>query len=155
MGWELRMDAKDIWLLLAGAVLGYPVALLATFTTPPLSNAFSKFKSGFIERNKARALAGYALVWGLKSGQVDKYIYALNNWGFIRVYVVFFAMCSVVALLSNDPIGKWSNLCGTVFLVLLVFRRTSRLLLTANRLANFEAYRAELLQRWPDLALPE
>jgi len=39
--------------------------------------------------------------------------------------------------------------------VLLVFRRTSRLLLTANRLANFEAYRAELLQRWPDLALPE
>ena len=104
------MEAKDYWLLIAGALLGYVVNLIATYTAPSVGWAFSKLKSGFIERNKARALAGYALVWGLKSGQVDKYIYALNNWGFILVYVVFFAMCSVVALLSNDPIGKWSNL---------------------------------------------
>ena len=149
------MEAKDYWLLIAGALLGYVVNLIATYTAPSVGWAFSKLKSGFIERNKARALAGYALVWGLKSGQVDKYIYALNNWGFILVYVVFFAMCSVVGLLSNDPLAKWSNLGGTVFLVLLVFRRTSRLLLTANRLADFEGYRAQLLQRWPDLVLPE
>jgi hypothetical protein len=149
------MEAKDVWLLLASIPISYLAGLLTVYTAPSIGTAFGKLRAGFIERNKARALAGYALVWGLKSGQIDKYIYALNSWGFILVYVVFFAMCSVVGLLSNDPLAKWSNLGGTVFLVLLVFRRTSRLLLTANRLADFEGYRAQLLQRWPDLVLPE
>ena len=64
------MEAKDYWLLIAGALLGYVVNLIATYKAPSVGWAFSKLKSGFIERNKARALAGYALVWGLKSGQV-------------------------------------------------------------------------------------
>jgi len=50
------MEAKDAWLLFAGAFLGFVGSLLATFAAPPLSTAFGKLKSGFIERNKAKAL---------------------------------------------------------------------------------------------------
>jgi hypothetical protein len=31
----------------------------------------------------------------------------------------------------------------------------SQLFLTMHRLADFEAYRAELLRRWPDIKLPD
>ena len=47
------METKDVWLLLAGAVVGYVINLTATFTAPSVGSAFGKLKSGFIERKKA------------------------------------------------------------------------------------------------------
>jgi hypothetical protein len=79
------METKDVWLLLAGAVPGYVINLTATFTAPSVGTAFGKLKSGFIERNKARALAANAEVRDLKSGERDKYLYAINHWGFISL----------------------------------------------------------------------
>jgi hypothetical protein len=40
------METKDVWLLLAGAVLGYVINLMATFTAPSVGTAFGKLKSG-------------------------------------------------------------------------------------------------------------
>jgi hypothetical protein len=168
MGWELRMDAKDIWLLLAGAVLGYPVALLATFTTPPLSNAFSKFKSGFIERNKAKALAAYAFVYDLKTGKRDKYLYAINSWGMLTaLMLVAIAAWSLGLATGRETRGVLGrpeeNALSLILLVtaiplgltLMAASRIMYLFLTLNRVDNFEAYRASLLRRWPGIKLPD
>ncbi|MCK1547165.1 hypothetical protein IVA87_19220 [Bradyrhizobium sp. 147] len=48
------MEAKDIWLLVAGTILGFVTNILSTFAMPTIGTAFGKLKSGFIERNKAR-----------------------------------------------------------------------------------------------------
>jgi len=68
--WGLhRMETKDAWILLAGTMLGFVASLLATFTAPSIGSAFDRLKSGFIERNKARALFSYAEVLALKNWQ--------------------------------------------------------------------------------------
>jgi hypothetical protein len=159
------MDAKDIWLLIAGAVLGYPVALLATFTTPPLSSAFSKLKSGFIERNKAKALAAYAFVHDLKSGKRDKYLYAINGWGLLSAIILVGFAAVFVGIATGNVLGRphGENALGfrllglaiTVGVALMFLSRTIHLALTLARLDNFEAYRASLLRRWPDIKLPD
>jgi hypothetical protein len=148
------METKDAWLLLAGAVLGYIINLMATFTAPSVGTAFSKLKSGFIERNKAKALAAYVEVCDLKSGTWDKYLYALNSWGFILVYMLFCIMCSIIAVLGNPEIKVPAGI-GAVLGWLMAIRRTAYLVITLNRIRNFETYRAELLRRWPDINLPD
>jgi hypothetical protein len=149
------METKDIWLLFGGAAIGYIINLISTFTAPPVGSALGKLKSGFIERNKARAVASYAEVRDLKSGEWDKYLYALNSWGFILVHMLFCTMCSIVAVLGNQPQIKLPAGVGAVFGLQMALRRTSHLTLTLNRIRNFEDYRAELLRRWPDIKLPE
>ncbi len=143
------MEAKGAWLLFAGAFLGFVGSLLATFAAPPLSNAFGKLKSGFIERNKARALAAYAEVRELKSGENDKYLYALKSWSLIIFNLVLFALFSIIAQLSNFPTSIVAHMVGAVVLLILLARRLAHHSITFNRLANFEDYRAELLRRWP------
>jgi hypothetical protein len=164
-GWRInrglgrRMETKDLWLLLAGAVLGYGMNLIATFTAPSVGSAFSKLKSGFIERNKAKALTAYAEVRDLKSGKRDKYLYAINGWGFIIVYLLLAVLAGVAivgeAIHPAEPAFALLALTILVLAAFLAMRRGSNLLLTLSRLANFEAYRAELLRRWPDANLPD
>jgi hypothetical protein len=149
------MEAKDVLLLLAGSILGFVTSLLATFTAPSIGNAFGKLRCGFIERNKSKALASYAQVRNLKSGAWDKYLYALNSWGFVMVHLVFFAVCTTVGLLHTDPTIRLAGGIGAVVGPVLSLRRLSIMLITLTRVAHFDDYRAELLQRWPDLVLPE
>jgi hypothetical protein len=148
------MNTKDAWLLLAGAFLGFVGSLLATFTAPSVGSVFGKLKSGFIERSKASAVAAYAEVRDLKSGAWDKYLYALNSWGFILVYLLFCIMCSIVAVLGSPEIKLPAGV-GAVFCWLMAIRRTAYLTIALNRIRNFEDYRAQLLRRWPDIVLPE
>jgi hypothetical protein len=160
-GWRInrglgrRMETKDLWLLLAGAVLGYVINLIANFTAPSVGSAFGKLKSGFIERNKAKALDAYAGVRDLKSGAWDKYLYALNSWGFIIVYLLFGTMGSIVGLLAKDQATGVFALGSAMVGLLMAFRRISNLFLTLGRVENFEDSRAELLRRWPDVDLPD
>jgi hypothetical protein len=109
------MEAKDVLLLVAGPIPGYLMSLLATFSAPPLSSVFGKLKSGWIERNKAKALANYVVARDLNSGKWDKYLYALNSWGFVIAHLVFCAMGTTVGLLHSDPIirlvGAFSAAC--------------------------------------------
>lgn len=148
------MGTKDVWLLLAGAALGYVINLITTFTAPSVGSAFGKLKSGFIERNKAKALAAYAEVRDLKSGAWDKYLYALNSWGFILVYMLFCIMSSIIAVLGNPEIKVPAGI-GAVLTSLMALRRTAYVVIALNRIRNFEDYRAELLRRWPDINLPD
>jgi hypothetical protein len=140
---------------MAGSILGFLTSLLATFTALPIGNAFGKLKSGLIERNKAKALASYAVVQDLKSGKWDKYLYALNSWGFVIVHLVFFAMCTTIGLLHSEPIIRLAGGVGSGIGMALSLRRLSYLIMTLRRVEGFDYYRAELLRRWPDLVLPE
>jgi hypothetical protein len=149
------METKDAWLLLASIPLSYLAGLLTTFTAPPLSNAFGKLKSGFIERNRARALASYAVVQDLRSGKWDKYLYSLDSWGFILVHLLFGLASGIIGVLTNDPIVRVSTMAVSVLATLMSIRRTAHLFLTRSRMNNFDDYRAELLRRWPDIVLPE
>lgn len=119
-----------------------------------MAPAFGKLKSGFIERNKAKALAAYAEVRDLKSGAWDKYLYALNSWGFILVYMLFCIMSSIIAVLGNPEIKVPAGI-GAVLTSLMALRRTAYVVIALNRIRNFEDYRAELLRRWPDINLPD
>jgi hypothetical protein len=163
------MEAKDMWLLLAGAVLGYVINLTATFTAPSVGTAFGKLKSGFIERNKARALAAYAEVRDLKSGKRDKYLYAISHWGlvtflyptsFLAAFIVFAARRAIgpdsfYQAQENAP-AFWLFVSAiAASLIFAVVSGTLRVVLTLSRLENFEDYRAELLRRWPDIELPD
>jgi hypothetical protein len=159
------METKDLWLLLAGAAVGYVINLMATFTAPSVGTAFGKLKSGFIERNKAKALAAYAEVRDLKSGKSDKYLYAINGWGFIiaalLVVVIACVAASLIKMVEVVHATEYDfalKLASTGILMLAMFLATRRffnLHLTLGRLANFEDYRAELLRRWPDINLPD
>jgi hypothetical protein len=157
------MEAKDAWLLFAGAFLGFVGSLLATFAAPPLSTAFGKLKSGFIERNKAKALARYSEVRDLRSGKRDKYFYAINHWGVLTFITVTTPLAVLLGFETRIAFGlphtgaQASIAAVVVALLLAVFllRRTLRFLLTLGRLENFENYRAQLLRRWPDIVLPE
>jgi hypothetical protein len=113
------METKDLWLLLAGAVVGYVINLMATFTAPSVGTAFGKLKSGFI-----------------------------------LVYMLFCIMGSIVGILGNPEIKLPSGV-GAVFGLLMAIRRLAYLIITLNRIQNFEDYRAELLRRWPDVDLPD
>jgi lysylphosphatidylglycerol synthetase-like protein (DUF2156 family) len=155
------METKDVWLLLAGAVLGYVINLTATFTAPSVGTAFSKLRSGIIERNKAKALAAYGEVRDLKSGKRDKYLYAINGWGFITTYLLLAVMACVAVVAEVVTAAEHSfafallALTVLVLTALLAMRRLISLLLTLGRLEDFETYRAELLRRWPDINLPD
>jgi hypothetical protein len=64
-------------------------------------------------------------------------------------------MCSIVAVLGSDPEIKLSAGVGAMLGWLMAIRRTAYLIITLNRIQNFEHYRAQLLRRWPDIVLPE
>jgi hypothetical protein len=148
------MDIKDTWLLLLGGIVGYIGSLIATFTAPSVTSVFGKLRSGFIERNKARALDAYVEARDLKSGKRDKYLYAIMSWGFILVHMLFFVTGSIIGLLDKDTVLRLPSLAIAMFATLMALRRTAYLVLTLDRVANFENYRAELLRRWPDIILP-
>jgi hypothetical protein len=148
------MDMKDTWLLLLGGVVGYIGSLVATFTAPSVSSGFGKLRSGLIERNKAKALDAYTETLDLKSGKRDKYLYAVMSWGFIIVYMLFFVAGSIVGLLDKDTVFRLPLLASAMCCALMALRRTAYLVITLDRLANFETYHAELLRRWPDIILP-
>jgi hypothetical protein len=50
---------------------------------------------------------------------------------------------------------RWALIALTAVIELIFLIRLGRLIITLNRLENFDRYRAELLKRWPDLVLPE
>src|ERR1700738_4392109 len=100
------METKDAWLLLAGFILGYIGNLIATFTAPSVGSAFIKLKSGFIERNKASALASYAVVRDLKSGKRDKYLHTLTNWGLDLSFLLIFALSAIAYITAHDWLHK-------------------------------------------------
>jgi hypothetical protein len=163
------METKDMWLLLAGAVFGYVINLIATFTAPSVGTAFGKLKSGFIERNKARALAAYAEVWDFRSGKRDKYLYAINHWGLVTFLSLTCFLAAFIGFAARRAIGPDSFyraqenasafwlvvLAIAASLMFVIVRGTLRLALTLSRIENFEDYRAELLRRWPDIDLPD
>ncbi|WP_454641879.1 hypothetical protein [Bradyrhizobium liaoningense] len=172
------MDAKDIWLLVAGTILGFVTNILSTFAIPTVGSAFGKLKSGFIERNKARALANYCLVSDLKTGKRDKYLYALNHWGHICL-MTFLALGSgfagVMTGLFARPLLRDGNetlahngrdalsmrviafLLAILVLVMIarILWRSIHLDLTLSRVEQFDHYRAELMRQFPDIKLPD
>jgi hypothetical protein len=109
---EQGTTAKYAWLLLAGGILGFVGSLLATFTAPSVGDAFGKLKAGFIERNKASALASFTQVRDLKSGKRDKYLYAINNWGFVSLITLGSIFAFVVGLAT----GRVMRLSGSTHL---------------------------------------
>jgi hypothetical protein len=163
------METKDAWILVAGAILGFIGSLLATFTSPSIGRVFGKLKSGFIERNKTKALAAYIEVRDLSAGKRDKYLYAINSWGFMGLFLASSFMAGVVGIATgaimrssgtniSDAHRLPGLLLGLSFVIIALFlflRRAVRLVLTLERVENFERYRNELLKRWPDLVLPE
>jgi hypothetical protein len=130
-----------------------------------LAAAFGKLKSGFIERNKAKALAAYAKVQDLKSGKHDKYLYAISGWGLIIAALLAVVIACVAGSLIRivDAVhpterafpSKLALLTTATLAMFLATGRLFNLLLTLGRLANFEDYRAELLRRRPDVDLPD
>ncbi len=154
--------------MLAGGLLGYLINLIATFTAPSIGSTFGKLKSGLIERNKSKALTSYAEVYALRSGKRDKYLYAINHWGYISLLIYTSATAAVVGVVTGRVFGQpthdhtfmFSFLLVVLALVILfillrIANRSLHLMLTLYRVENFEEYRTELLQRWPDLVLPE
>jgi hypothetical protein len=136
-------------------MLGFVASLLATFTAPSIGSAFGKLKSGFIERNKSKALAGYDNVRSLKSGKRDKYLYALTSWGFTLSFQLFFVVSSAVFLRSTNMRLAVALFIFVVFTALCSTRWMLDAVITLSRLENFEDYRAELLERWPDIELAD
>lgn len=160
------MDTKDIWLLVAGTILGFVTNVLSTFAVPTVGTAFGKLRSGLIERNKAKALANYERVRDFKLGKRDKYLYAINHWGFISLYTFMALMSGFLGIATGKAVGPISLpgqekpaaiylLVTGLILLVLVFTRMLRLLITLGRIENFERYRTDLIQRWPDIELPE
>ena len=159
------MEAKDIWLLLAGAALGFVGSVLATFAAPSIGSVFGKLKSGFIERSKSNALASYVVVRDLHTGKRDKYLYAINGWASINVLILGGLMAGGLGFITRrlvggpiepiHPVRTLLALIVGILIVLLVLRHLLTLFLTLNRVDNFDHYRAELLKRWPDIQLPE
>jgi hypothetical protein len=161
---DIAMEAKDTWLLIAGGILGFIGSLLATFAAPPVDTAIGKLKSGFIERNKAKALASYRLVWTLKSSKTDKYLYAINHWGTLSFITATAPLAAFLGIASSiifggpqlpRPIAFSMGAFIALLIVGWLLMRTLRFLLAIARVENFEHYRAELLRRWPDLDLPD
>jgi hypothetical protein len=145
------MDTKDIWILFAGAALGYIGNLIATFTAPSVGNAFGKAKSQFIERRKANALLNYFQARDLKTGVRNKYFYAINSWGFILVYLSFSFASGIVGQLDKTSSLSSLYLLSSMCSALLAIRRTAKVVLMLDRVENFEQYEATLKKRWPDI----
>jgi hypothetical protein len=95
------METKDAWILVAGAILGFIGSLLATFTSPSIGRVFGKLKSGFIERNKTSALSAYIEVRDLSTGKRDKYLYAINSWGFMGLFFSSSFMAGIAGLATG------------------------------------------------------
>lgn len=148
------METKDVWLLGIGAFLGFLGSLLATFAAPPVGTVISKLKSGFIERNKSRALANFAVVQDLRTGKRDKYLYTLERWGFALFWMLLFALSGILFMIGPDqyrlPFGAF-----ILITALSGMERIALATITVARLENFEHYRAQLLRRWPDIKLPD
>jgi hypothetical protein len=87
----------------------------------------------------------------LRSGKRDKYLYALTHWGEALVFLLLF----VWGAISYEVGRRWGYGALALITFILFMEGLSRVVLTTERLANFEDYRAELLRRWPDLNLPE
>jgi hypothetical protein len=68
---------------------------------------------------------------------------------------MLFVVCSISALQMKAELLRWALIALTAVIELIFLIRLGRLIITLNRLENFDRYRAELLKRWPDLVLPE
>lgn len=101
-----------------------------------------------------------------KSGKRDKYIYAINHWGFISLYTFIGLMAGFLGFATGRAVGPLGSpgqekpaaiwlLVSGLFLLVLVLRRMLRMFLTLGRIDNFQRYRSNLMQRWPDIELPE
>lgn len=145
------METKDIWILFAGAALGYIGNLIATFTAPAVSSILGTAKRKFIERNKTKALLSFFEVKALKTGVRDKHLYALNSWGFVLVYMSIFFTCVIIGGLNTEKNWDLIFLIGSLLPAFLAIRRLGTLLLTLDRLQNFDQYEATLEKKWPDI----
>jgi len=67
--------------------------------------------------------------------------------------MLLFVTGAIVGSLTSSALPLSVFLAGLA--TLLAARRMVRLLITLNRIADFENYRAKLLRRWPDIVLPE
>jgi hypothetical protein len=151
------MDTKDAWLLFAGTILGFVTNLLSTFAAPSLGSAFGKLKSGFIERNKAKALASYLDVHDLKTGK-NKYLYAINHWGSFSLMLLVGSMGGIMEIVSRKALGPpsspmhqeslvlWFFLVTGLVLLVLILRRTLRVFLNLSRSAEFRSVPSPVAQ---------
>jgi len=149
------MDTKDWVLLFGGAALGFIINVIANFTTGPIESAAGKLKGIWIERTRKAAKASYEEICALRSGTPDKYIYAIHSWGFVLAYLVMSTAFGVVGFVKEGTnLGGTATLCSMLAFLMSV-RRLWAVVLVLNRVQYFDAYRAAIRARWPDLIPPD
>lgn len=149
------MDTKDWVLLFGGAVIGYIINIIANFTTGPIGSAAGKLKGSWIERNRKAAKANYDEIRALRSGTPDKYIYAIHSWGFVLAYLVMSTAFGVVGFVKEGTnLDVMATLCSMLAFLMSV-RRLWAVVLVLNRVQYFDAYKAAVRARWPELIAPD
>lgn len=149
------MDPKDWILLLAGAIIGYFVSIVANLSTPSFGGYFSRGKAGWIERSKRRALKQFDFIQKFRSGREDRYMYFVARWGYILLYSLFTTFFAIVYLDAGTLATKYLALVGVFFTLMRGMWVHFDLYLWYWRINNFEIYRNSLQKKWPDLNLPE
>src|ERR1700730_612455 len=87
--------SPTMWIGLAiGTALGFIASLFANYFTPTFSDFMDRRRSHFVERTRKSAMRQYTWVDALHSGKEDKYIFIINSWSFVLVYLIL----SVLAL---------------------------------------------------------
>jgi len=145
------------WIPLAiGAALSFIVSLFANYFTPTFSDFMNRRRTHFVERTRKSAMRQYAWVNALHSGKEDKYVFILNSWFFVLVYLIFsvgvFNAGILAAFVESDK-PNISNffLVLFAFVILKALYRCSHMMLMQSRLRDFEEYKRNLIDRWGEI----
>ncbi len=149
------MDNKDWVLLFGGAALGYVFNVVGNFTSGPIGSVVGKLRGSFVERNRKAAKASYDEVYAFHSGTRDKYIYALHSWGFVLSYLVMSTAFGLAGFVKTGTNTGTMLAVVSMLLFLMSVRRLWAVVLVLNRVQFFDAYKAAVRERWPDLIAPD
>ena len=149
------MYTKDWVLLFGGAALGYVLNVVANFTSGPIGSVAGKLRVSFIERSRKAAKASYEEIYAFHSGTRDKYIYAVHSWGFVLSYLVMSAAFAVAGVVKTGTNMGAMLAVASMFAFFMSARRLWAVVLVLDRVQSFDAYKAAVRARWPDLIVPD
>jgi hypothetical protein len=133
--------------------MSFIASLFANYFTPTFSDFMNRRRTHFIERSRKSAMRQYAWVDALHSGREDKYIFIINSWFFVLVYVVFSVGVLNAGVVSmyfeiDKPINSYLFLALFALTILKALHRCFHMLLMQSRLKHFEEYKQNLIDRW-------
>jgi hypothetical protein len=152
------MEPKDWWLLLAGTLLGFMASLLANYTSSPLANVATKFRSGIVERSRKRARRNYRKIKALKEDQaaiVAHFVVRATAVIVILLLLILTRLTGGVVIYDPDKfhalfiVENLFDLFAIFFMFGALIYLCWWLLIVSGRLEGFEVYERALNKRWP------